>query len=163
VRASESADPRDKVFAMLSLLKDEFQLCEVDYRKSVSQVYIEAAAGILKHTKSLRFLSWTHNSVGTAGVLREFPLLVPSVVFGRLASRPVELPSWTPSWSSAQKELLELQSFNEAGYTKESMQKVGEQIEEHEYTLAVADALKEALNAYQKDEASDPASLIESL
>jgi len=56
-----------------------------------------------------------------------------------------------PSWSSAKKELLELQSFNEAGYIKESMQKVGEQIEEHEYTLAVADAMKEALDAYQKD------------
>jgi hypothetical protein len=36
VRASESTDPRDKVFAMLSLLKEDFQLCKVDYRKSVS-------------------------------------------------------------------------------------------------------------------------------
>jgi hypothetical protein len=117
----------------------------------------------LKYTESLHFLSWTHNSVGTAGVLRESPLPVPSVIFGRPVSRPVELPSWTPSWSSAQKELLELQSFNEAGYTKDSMQKVGEQIEEHEYTLAVADAMKKALDAHQKDENSDPASLIESL
>jgi hypothetical protein len=117
----------------------------------------------LKYTESLHFLSWTHNSVGTAGVLRESPLPVPSVIFGRPVSRPVELPSWTLSWSSAQKELLELQSFNEAGYTKDSMQKVGEQIEEHEYTLAVADAMKKALDAHQKDENSDPASLIESL
>jgi hypothetical protein len=86
VRASESTDPRDKAFAMLGLLKNDFQLCGVDYRKSVSQVYVEATAGILKHTESLHFLSWTHNATGRGGY-----------------SRPAELPSWTPSWTSSEK------------------------------------------------------------
>ena len=162
VRASESTDPRDKVFAMLSLLKDDFQLCEVDYRASISQVYVEAAAGILKYTESLHFLSWTHNSVGTASVRCESSLPAPTVAFGRQTSRPVGLPSWAPSWSSAREELLELQSFDEAIVTKEPIQKIAEQMDENDYRLAVADAMEEALDAHRKDEDSDPAKLIES-
>lgn len=146
VRTSEATDPRDKVFAMLDLLKDDFQLCEVNYRKSVREVYVEAAASILKHTESLHFLSWTHKTFGRRG-----------------SNRPAELPSWTPSWSSAENELMELQSFDEASFTKHAMQEVAEQIEEHENTLSVAEAMQEAIEAHKKEQDSDPASLIQSL
>ena len=63
---------------MLNLLKDDFQLCEVNYRKSVSDVYVSAAGSILNHAESLHFLSWTHTTFGRRG-----------------SNRPAELPSWT--------------------------------------------------------------------
>lgn len=97
VRRSEATDPRDKVFAVLGLLNDDVKLCEVDYRKSVRQVYIEAAAGILKQTNSLRFLSWTHNITERRGY----------------HGRPDGLPSWTPSWTMSENDILQLQSSGE--------------------------------------------------
>lgn len=94
-RQSDATDPRDKVFAILGLLGHEHQLCEIDYRKSVRQVYTEAAAGILKHTDNLRFLSFTNNitelAPGTAKLLDD-------------------LPSWVPPWIASQQAILVLES-----------------------------------------------------
>lgn len=107
VRASEATNPRDKVFAMLGLLKDDATLCEVDYGKSIGQVYAEAAFGIYKLTGSLRFLSWTSNELSSNR--------------GRLEYTR-ELPSWVPSWaSSSDQPILELQSLrHRAAGTRES-------------------------------------------
>ena len=105
VRASEATDPRDKVFAMLGLLQDNMRLCEIDYRKSVGRVYVEAAAGILRATGTLNFLSWTHNVADRGGYL----------------TRPEGLPSWTPSWIASQNQLLELQYSDELTSSKDRL------------------------------------------
>jgi hypothetical protein len=77
VRSSEATDARDKVFAMIGLLKNDVKLCEVDYRKSIGQVYAEAASGILRLTGSPHFLSWTHSTSDRNGYMN-LPNGVPS-------------------------------------------------------------------------------------
>jgi len=67
VWSSEAADPRDKVFRLLSLLREDAQICQVDYRKTVHEVYMEAAIEVFKHKKNLKFLLWGHNRTGQEG------------------------------------------------------------------------------------------------
>jgi hypothetical protein len=104
ITAAETTDPRDKVFAILGLLKNGNRLCEVDYSKPANQVFLEAAEGLLRQTKSLQFLSWVSNpgliqdeedEEGDEGE-NDFPFV---------------LPSWTPSWKTPDIPMLELQSF----------------------------------------------------
>ncbi|KAK0512327.1 hypothetical protein JMJ35_005455 [Cladonia borealis] len=97
VRASEATDARDKVFAILGLSQSNLRLCEVDYWRSVSQIYVEATVKIWRETGSLHFLSWTHNNADRGGYL----------------SRPEDLPSWALSWIGSQDVLLELQCFDD--------------------------------------------------
>jgi hypothetical protein len=98
VRTSEATDPRDKVFAMIGLLKNDINLCEVDYRKSIGQVYAEAAAGFLRLTGSPHFLSWTHSTTDWNGYM----------------NRPNGIPSWAPSWIACKNDLMELQLFDDS-------------------------------------------------
>ena len=97
VRASEATDARDKVFALLGLFQSNLRLCEVDYQRSVSQIYVEATVRIWRETGSLHFLSWTRNIADR----------------GCYLSRPEDLPSWALLWIGSQDALLELQSFDD--------------------------------------------------
>lgn len=77
-----ATDPREKVFALLSLqnLRTGDHLGKADYGKSVTEVYIETAVWLLKWV-GLRFLS-------CCGTMRENEP-------GKLEG----LPSWMPYWS----------------------------------------------------------------
>ncbi|KAH7371305.1 heterokaryon incompatibility protein-domain-containing protein [Pyrenochaeta sp. MPI-SDFR-AT-0127] len=118
VRASEATDPRDKVFAILGLFDDTVKLCDIDYRKTVNQVYVEAAAGLLKQMDSIHWLSWTHNTLNRDGY----------------TSRPLDLASWAPSWIASQGSLLELQLHDD--YTNRDDRAVPDQEIEKEAALA---------------------------
>ncbi|KAL2687588.1 hypothetical protein Neosp_005149 [[Neocosmospora] mangrovei] len=71
-----SSNPKDKIYAFLSMAKDRQQLgITPQYSLTDRQVYIDTAARILKNAHSLHLLS----SV--------FP------------SKAIDLPSWVPDWS----------------------------------------------------------------
>jgi hypothetical protein len=83
----EATDPRDKVFAVLGILEESSaaeqtgtSLIIVDYNKSLSRVYKEAAAYIIGHDKKLDLLLAAHG-VG--------------------AGQDASLPSWVPDWRRA--------------------------------------------------------------
>jgi hypothetical protein len=85
-RSSHCQDPRDKVYAFLSLCSTtDGDLCNksisVDYSSSVSQIYTDAAWTILENFENLRILSY-----------------VDSDEKGRF----IDLPSWVPNWSTGQ-------------------------------------------------------------
>ncbi|KAI4184727.1 MAG: hypothetical protein L6R41_004543 [Letrouitia leprolyta] len=94
-RASHSSDPRDKVYGLLGFFEgslEEREFCKLmspDYRKSISQIYVEAAEYILK-------------SMGD--------LLILSFVEDRLYRSTEGLPSWVPDFS--------VQGATGVGYTK---------------------------------------------
>jgi hypothetical protein len=71
-------DPRDKLFAILSLLESQQSLLYVraDYSKSVSQVYIDAAIECIFHNNDLTMLEY---------------ITTPQIT--------TDLPSWVPDWN----------------------------------------------------------------
>jgi hypothetical protein len=75
----ESTNPRDKIFALLSLAEDQEELETLgvfpDYQKSKEEVYIEAMTALLQQN---------HVSV---------------LSFCRTSGKPSALPSWVPDWS----------------------------------------------------------------
>jgi hypothetical protein len=75
----ESTNPRDKVFALLSLAEDQKELETLgvfpDYRKSKEEVYITAMTALLRQN---------HVSI---------------LSFCRTSEKPNSLPSWVPDWS----------------------------------------------------------------
>jgi hypothetical protein len=76
-RGSASKDPRDKVFAVLSLMDASIRsLVEVDYSNSVEQVYL---------------------NVATVSILKQRHLGILSHV--SLQDSKLNLPSWVPNWT----------------------------------------------------------------
>jgi hypothetical protein len=78
-RSYLSTDPRDKIFALLSLTDTDLGSIELvpDYRSSPQEVYIHLAKSILRSSDSLEFLSIPR---GTTSFSKS-------------------LPSWVPDWS----------------------------------------------------------------
>jgi hypothetical protein len=78
---SECSDPRDKVYALLSLCRDQtvLQSVPVDYSKSVAEVYTETAREILRSMGNLDLLSYSLKNRNSGSLL---------------------LPSWVPDWST---------------------------------------------------------------
>ena len=72
-RAQKVTDPRDQVFALLSLLRPDQQLLLPDYTLSTHQIYTRTAFEILTSERSLQYLEQTDYT-----------------------SRDRELPSWVP-------------------------------------------------------------------
>ena len=88
-RRTETSDPRDKVFSILNVCRDEYEhkippppprshFLEIDYTRSVEDVYKGVAKHLIKSTKSLDVLSTCQNPTRSNG-----------------------LPSWAPDWSVA--------------------------------------------------------------
>lgn len=72
-----ATDPRDKVFALYSIFREyNISIPAPDYSKSISVVYTEAVAAIIKGSQSLLVLSMVNNNKREPG-----------------------LPSWVPDWS----------------------------------------------------------------
>jgi len=80
-RYSKATDPRDKVYALMGLLSPEDRSSlMVDYTKSVSHVYMEAAEAIVRRDHSLKLLSAVQPSDHSL--------------------HGSDLPSWVPDWRS---------------------------------------------------------------
>lgn len=81
-RHCASTDPRDKVYALLGIVRWDSGVppLEIDYQKSVREVYIDAATAILRSSNDLSLLS---------------------AVQSRAAETPLFLPTWVPSWESS--------------------------------------------------------------
>ena len=69
-------DPRDRIYAILSLLDDNGMNFEVDYKKKTNQVYRDVALRYIAHYENLNFL--------IASVLKDNP-----------SGRPTWVPDWT--------------------------------------------------------------------
>jgi hypothetical protein len=96
-RTSAATDPRDRIYGVLGLLKQNGQeetpniAISVDYRKSCSEVYVDAVAHIFSQGEGPYFLSGVFLSGG--------PAEAPHVPFlPETASQP-HLPSWVPDFS----------------------------------------------------------------
>lgn len=77
MRPKKATDPKDKVFALMSVLKElDLRLPSADYQKSLERIYIETAVACIKNA-------------GNLDVLYEAPS----------KSRRHGLPSWVPDWS----------------------------------------------------------------
>ena len=72
------ADPRDRVYAILSLLESSSEAIDIepDYTKRTSQVYHDVTLRYINHFKSLKILT-------SSG----------------LNDRPLEMPTWVPDWT----------------------------------------------------------------
>lgn len=73
---SECSDPRDTVYALISMARPD-TVIDVDYNKTVSQVWIQTATAIIKERRSMDWI---------------VPHLSPR-------STTQEFPSWAPDWS----------------------------------------------------------------
>lgn len=73
-------DPRDRIYAVLSLLNDNGKLVgiEVDYKKKTNQVYQDVALRYIAHYKSLNVL-----------------------ISSGLKDKPSGRPTWVPDWTVA--------------------------------------------------------------
>lgn len=94
-----ATDPRDRVFALLSLFDDAHaEGLEADYALTVSEVYTKAAVAILLRD------------------MQRLPLLL-SAKHARSASMVPHLPSWVPDWNQPLpcKELQSLHTFYAGG------------------------------------------------
>lgn len=86
VRSCKASDPRDKVFAILGIVSDAkaaFPDDSLDYDRSVSSIYTQAARFLFDHENNLRVLC---EALDTREVNKD-------------------LPSWVPDWSQAPWEL----------------------------------------------------------
>jgi hypothetical protein len=90
------SDPRDRVFALLSLLNDNERRCVIDpnYTKSVSDVYKETMIKIMEINGDWRIFS--------------------SVEMDECVIR---IPSWIPDWSAPKSSSL-LPNFFASGFSK---------------------------------------------
>jgi len=80
-----ATNPRDHIFALLSMAIDVEELdIQVDYSKTISDVFTDTAKTIIEKRGALYILSWCQNT----------PV---EVVF---KEQVAELPSWVPNWSS---------------------------------------------------------------
>ncbi|MCJ1320933.1 hypothetical protein MMC15_006274 [Xylographa vitiligo] len=97
----QSTDPRDKVYALLGLMKPSERLVLPDYDLSPSQVYEETASKIMDFSKNLSVLMDIDEFAGD-----------------------VHVPSWCPDWTTNGVGGLELYDFyNAAGDSTVSVQR----------------------------------------
>jgi hypothetical protein len=79
------SDSRDKIFAFLGIAEDREKFSiEVDYTKSVTEIFCSTAIALLQTSQSLELLSSIH------------------------ANRGLNLPSWVPDWSTTPEFVNEL-------------------------------------------------------
>ncbi|EAT91099.2 hypothetical protein SNOG_01450 [Parastagonospora nodorum SN15] len=96
-RTSAATDPRDRIYGLLGLLSNEAldpstsNTISVDYRKSCSEVYVDAVAHIFSRGEGPYFLSGVFLSGGPA-TAPQIPTLPASKVQD-------SLPSWVPDFS----------------------------------------------------------------
>jgi hypothetical protein len=74
-RSCQCSDPRDKVYALFSLLDQSQIPCEPDYAQSYEDVFTNTATWIIKETQDLRILNYIQPQQNT------------------------QLPSWVPDWA----------------------------------------------------------------
>jgi hypothetical protein len=77
-QVTDASNPRDKVYAILSLFQNVFKGMDVNYAKSVEQVYIEATQAIVRSTQSLNVL-----------------------YFRRAFNLSTSMPTWVVDWSNS--------------------------------------------------------------
>lgn len=82
IRSAEATNPRDKIYGLWSMAEDRDWLPQVDYSKSVRQVYIAAAK------------YWINNSIKVPANLSTFFSCI------QMADPRHQLPSWVPDWST---------------------------------------------------------------
>ncbi|OTA87754.1 hypothetical protein M434DRAFT_23855 [Hypoxylon sp. CO27-5] len=97
-RTSEATDPRDRIYALLGLLKTEVPDSQdpessiiVDYRKPAAEVYADATAYMFAQGEGPYFLSWIFLP-GMSAAAPHVPNLPPTTL------QP-PLPSWVPDFS----------------------------------------------------------------
>jgi hypothetical protein len=96
-RTSAATDPRDRIYGLLGLLKEEDSNPEssipipIDYRKNCAEVYTDAMAHIFSRGEGPYFLSGIYLSGG--------PAVAPHVPFLPEAIVQPGLPSWVPDFS----------------------------------------------------------------
>lgn len=96
-----ASDPRDRVYALLSIVDErDSQLIQADYRKewTVEKSYMNAAEAMLVRT-GLGILSFCTYSPREEGF---------------------ELPSWTPDWREKRYELLEYRSISQSAFVPQT-------------------------------------------
>jgi hypothetical protein len=100
VRGCSSTDPRDKVFAILSLLDHSIRsLMPVDYSKSFPEVSIQAAVASIKTSGTLEILS--HIGASTRYYPQDGTMSVEWIHAVGTHIHPEDcLPSWVPDWTS---------------------------------------------------------------
>lgn len=89
-RVSECTDPRDRVFALLGLSNlsaSGHPGLQIDYSRSISEVYRGAAQAIIEETRGLDILC----CVSEASVDPDT---------GNYRARQPDLPSWAPDWNT---------------------------------------------------------------
>jgi len=72
-----SSDPRDKIYAIRSIMPDMFKDIDVDYGKSVQEVFAEGTRAVIEHTESLEVL-----------------------FFRSTTELSTTMPSWVVDWSN---------------------------------------------------------------
>ncbi|MCJ1288413.1 hypothetical protein MMC26_007770 [Xylographa opegraphella] len=94
-------DPRDKVYALLGLLKPNERLVMPDYALSPSEVYEETASRIMDHSNDLSILMDIDELAGN-----------------------VDVPSWCPDWTTNSVGGIEIYDlYKAAGSTTSSVQR----------------------------------------
>ena len=96
-RTSAATDPRDRIYALLGLLSNEAldssacSTISVDYRKSCSEVYVDAVTHIFSCGEGPYFLSGVFLSGG--------PAIAPQILTLPTSKMQEDLPSWVPNFS----------------------------------------------------------------
>jgi len=92
-RTSAATDPRDRIYGLLGLLKEDVQSMpiQVDYRKSCAGVYIDALKHIFTSGEGPNFLSGMHLSGGLVAA--------PHIASLPASLEQPNLPSWVPDFT----------------------------------------------------------------
>lgn len=96
-RTSAATDPRDRIYGLLGLLSNEAldpstsNTISVDYRKSCSEVYVDAVAYVFSRGEGPYFLSGVFLSGG--------PATAPQILTLPASKVQEEFPSWVPDFS----------------------------------------------------------------
>jgi hypothetical protein len=89
-----ATNPRDHIFALLSMVEDsdiEELGIQVDYNKTMDEIFREAAGALIEKRRALYIISWCQKTPA-------------KIVFNNKQKNEKEeaiLPSWVPNWSSS--------------------------------------------------------------
>lgn len=95
-RAFRATDPRDKIYGLLGIptIQSDPDIGNIfmqpDYTKTTSEVYINCASAIIRHTKSLQLLSYVQH-----GEIEEWST---GFCLSAKDDTLTEVPSWVPRW-----------------------------------------------------------------